>query len=384
MQNFEFYNPVNIIFGKDQLEKLPKLIPEKARILLLYGGGSIFKNNVHKVVSNNLIGFDVIEFGGIEPNPHFETCLEVVRTIKENKLDFILAVGGGSVIDAAKFIAVAALFTGEPWMIMNQKTTITKALPLGAILTLPATGSEMNSGAVITNVTLGEKLAFSSKVTFPKFSFLLPDAAATLPKKQVANGIVDAFIHVIEQYLNYPSNAPLQDRLAESILQTLIEIAPTVYANPADYEAMSNLMWCATMALNGVIGCGQNQDWSIHMVGHEITALHNVDHACTLAIVLPGLWKVLRDEKKEKLLQFGARVWNITQGSEDEKIDATILKTESFFHTLDIKTKLSDYNIPKESIKLIVEKLEKRGWKKLGDRGLTTPQVVEKLLNIQY
>ena len=385
MQNFEFYNPVNIIFGKDQLQKLPSQIPANAKILLLYGGGSIFKNGVHKQVTDNLASFEVVEFGGVEPNPHYETCLEAVKVIKQKNLNFILAVGGGSVIDAAKFIAAATLYkNGEPWGIMTQRTPVAEAISFGAVLTLPATGSEMNSGAVITNVTLNDKLAFSSRATFPKFSFLLPDAAGTLPKKQVANGIVDAFVHVIEQYLTYPSNAPLQDRLAESVLQSLIEVAPAVYANPADYEAMSNLMWSATMALNGLIGCGQSQDWSIHMIGHELTALHGIDHARTLAIVLPGLWKVLKDAKREKLLQYGARVWNITQGTEEERISATIAKTEAFFQSVDIDTKLSKYGVPRETINKVADRIEKRGWVKLGDRGMVTPQVIREVLEKQF
>ncbi len=385
MQNFEFYNPVNIIFGKDQLQKLPNLVPANAKILLLYGGGSIFKNGVHKQVIDNLASFEVIEFGGIEPNPHYETCLEAVKIIKQNNLNFILAVGGGSVIDAAKFIAAATLHEGSnPWDIMTGKSKVDNAVAFGAVLTLPATGSEMNSGSVITNKTLNDKLAFSSKATFPKFSFLLPDAAGTLPKKQVANGVVDAFVHVIEQYLTFPSNAPLQDRLAESVLQSLIEVAPAVYANPANYEAMSNLMWSATMALNGLIGCGQNQDWSIHMIGHELTALHGIDHARTLAIVLPGQWRILQEAKREKLLQFGARVWNITQGTEAERIEAIIVRTEAFFNSLDIETKLSKYGAPRETIQLVASRIEKRGWVKLGDRGLITPEVIVQILETQY
>lgn len=385
MQNFEFYNPVNIIFGKDQLKKLPKLLPEKARILLLYGGGSIFKNKVHQQVTENLHGYEVIEFGGIEPNPHYNTCLAAIEVIKKNNLNFILAVGGGSVIDAAKFIAAATLYTnGEAWDILSKKVVIKQALEFGAILTLPATGSEMNSGSVITNTDLKEKLSFASRVTFPKFSFLLPEAAGTLPKKQVANGVVDAFAHVIEQYLTYPSGAPLQDRLAESILQSLIEVAPAVYENPANYEAMSNLMWCATMALNGLIGCGQNQDWSIHWIGHELTALHGIDHARTLAIVMPGLWKVLKDSKREKLLQYGARVWNITKGTEDERVDLIIAKTEAFFQSLDIDTKLIKYKVPRETITEVASRFEKRGWLCVGDRNLITPEVVVQILETQY
>lgn len=384
MKNFEFWNPVKILFGKDQLKQLSKQIAPEKRILLLYGGGSIKKNGVYPQIVENLNGYTVVEFGGIEPNPHYETAMKAVELIKKEKLDFILAAGGGSVIDAAKFIAAATLFEdGDPWTILSQNKAVKKALPVGVVLTLPATGSEMNSGGVITRAETQDKFAFGSKVTFPQFSILLPDAAGTLPPKQVANGIVDAFIHVIEQYLNYPANAPIQDRFAESILQTLIEVAPVVYKNPADYDAMSTLMWSATMALNGLIGTGVPSDWSVHMIGHELTAFHGIDHGRTLAIVLPGLWKVLREEKREKLLQYGQRVWNITEGNEDERIHKIIETTENFFHSLDVPTKLKDYDVDSATIDRIVNRFTERKWMAIGDRQLVTPDVVRKVLETQ-
>ncbi|MDP4241000.1 MAG: iron-containing alcohol dehydrogenase [Bacteroidota bacterium] len=384
MKNFEFYNPVKVIFGKDQLSKLSKLIPKGNSVLMLYGGGSIKKNGVYNKVKESLKDYTVFEFGGIEPNPHYETAMKAVELIQKEKIDFLLAVGGGSVIDATKFIAAAALYTaGDPWDILSKDKMVEAALPLGSILTLPATGSEMNANAVVTRVSSNEKFAFNSPLVYPKFSFLLPDAAGFLPRHQVANGIVDAFVHVVEQYLTFPVNAPLQDRMAESILQTLVEVGPTVYHNPADYEAMSNLMWCATMALNGLISCGVPGDWSVHTIGHELTAIHNIDHARTLAVVLPGLWSVLKNEKREKLLQYGARVLNITAGTEDERIENTILKTVEFFESLGIKTRLADYNVTGNTIDKIVKRFEDRGWKAMGDRNLITPNVVRKVLEHQ-
>ena len=384
MQSFEFYNPVRIFFGKDQLKKIPLQISKEDKVLILYGSGSIFKNGVYDQIKAALKDFEVVEFGGIEPNPSYETAMKAVKVIKEEKVDFLLAAGGGSVIDATKFIAAAVLFDGkDPWDILSKGEAITKAMPLGVVLTLPATGTEMNMNSVITRKSTQEKLAFSSPFSYPRFSFLLPEAAASLPPKQVANGIVDAFVHVIEQYLTYPVNSPLQDRFAESILLTLIEEGPKVYANPADYDAMANLMWCATMALNGIIECGVPGDWSVHTIGHELTALHNIDHARTLAIVLPGLWSVLKGEKKEKLLQYGERVWNITRGSEDERITKSIDKTVEFFESLDIKTRLSDYGVKQGTIDNIVRRLEKRGMISFGDRQLITLAVVRKVLEHQ-
>lgn len=384
MQDFEFHNPVRIFFGKNQIEKIDTQISKDEKVLILYGGGSIFKNGVYNLVKQALEGYDLVEFGGIEPNPCYETAMEAVKLIREKKVDFLLAIGGGSVIDATKFIAAAVLYEGnDPWNILAKHEAVKKALPLGVVLTLPATGTEMNMNSVMTRKGTQEKLAFSSPFSYPRFSFLLPEAAGSLPRHQVANGVVDAFVHVIEQYLTYPVNAPLQDRLAESILVTLIEEGPKAYANPADYDAMANLMWCATMALNGLIQCGVPGDWSIHSIGHELTALHDIDHARTLATVLPGLWTILKDKKREKLLQYGERVWNITGGSEDERISETIGKTVEFFESLDIKTRLCDYGVKQDSIDKIVLRLKKRGMLSFGDRQLITTAVVRKVLEYQ-
>ena len=381
MNNFEFFNPVKILFGKEQLTKLDVLIPADKKIMLLYGGGSIKTNGVYERVIKAIKNRDIMEFGGIEPNPSYETCMKAVEQIKAQKINFLLAVGGGSVIDAAKFIAAAALYTkGDPWDILAKMAPVTESIPFGAILTLPATGSEMNKTSVISRASTSEKFPFATNHSFPTFSILLPDAAGSLPRNQVANGVVDAFVHVIEQYVNYPVNAPLQDRFAEAILLTLIEEGPKAYVNPADYEAMSNLMWSSTMALNGLLSCGVPADWSVHNIGHELTALHNIDHARTLAIVLPGIWNVLKEQKKEKLLQYGERVWKIAEGSENERVDATIEKTIEFFESFGIKTRLSDYGVGKETIETIVNRFVKRGWLKRGDRGLVTPGVLRQVL----
>lgn len=384
MKNFMYYNPVKIIFGKGELIKLKENIEKDKKVLIIYGGGSIKKNGVYEGVKSALEEYTVYEFSGIEPNPRYETCIKAVELIKKENINFLLAVGGGSVIDATKFIAAAVKYNDkDPWDILSKGVKPIDALPFGVVLTLPATGSEMNSGSVITRESTKEKFAFGSPVTFPKFSILLPDAASTLPKKQVANGVVDAFVHVIEQYVNYPVNSPLQDRFAESILQTLMEIGPKVVENPADYDSMSNLMWSATMALNGLIGLAVPQDWGIHMIGHELTALHEIDHAQTLAIVLPGYWKVLKNEKKDKLLKFGERVLKIEDGDENEKIQKIIDKTEAFFNSLGISTKLADYNVKEDSIEVICNRLNERKWFKLGDRGLVTPEKVSEILKIQ-
>lgn len=386
MNNFEFFNPVKIIFGKDQLMKLSAHIPENKKIMMIYGGGSILKNGVHALITKALKNYTLIEFNGIEPNPRYETAMKAVELIKAEKVDFLLAVGGGSVIDVTKFIAAAALYgEGDPWDILAKRKPVKAALPFGAVLTLPATGSEMNSGGVITRESTLEKFAFSSPLTFPQFSFLLPDAASTLPKRQVANGVVDAFMHTMEQYMTYPANAPLQDRFAESILQTLIEEGPKAYANPADYDAMSNLMWSATMALNGLIGCGVPQDWAVHMMGHELTAQFEIDHARTLAIIAPSHYTYNIESKKEKLAQYGERVWGITSGTLEEKAHAAIEKTVTFFHSLGVKTKLSEYTDEYSgTAQNISKRFTDRGWAGLGERQRLKPSDVEKIVEMSY
>ncbi len=380
MNNFEFYNPVNIIFGKDRIGELQNLIPQGTNVLLIYGGGSIFKNGVYQKVIQALDGYDVKEFGGIEPNPTHETAMKAIELIKKENINFLLAVGGGSVIDATKYIAAAAYFEGNSWDILANEAEIKEAIPLGTILTLPATGTEMNANSVISRKSTNEKLAFANKKVMPKFSILDPTIPASLPLPQVANGVVDSFVHVIEQYLTYPASAPLQDRLAEAILITLIEEGPKVYKNPADYNAMANLMWCSTMALNGIISCGVPNDWVTHQIGHELTAYHGIDHARTLAIVLPGVWSVFRKEKKEKLIQYAERVWGISSGSDNERIEGAINKTIAFFESLGIKTRLVDYHVGGDIIEKIVERFKKRSWTAIGDRELSTPEKVREIL----
>ena len=385
MDNFQFCNPVNIVFGRGQISKLNKLVPANTKIMLAYGGGSIFKNGVYDQVKEALNGYNLIEFGGIEPNPHYETLMKAVEIVKTEKVGFILAVGGGSVLDGVKFIAAAALWEGEdPWdFLLNRKLLASSAVPIGSVLTLPATGSEMNATAVVTRVSTQEKMAFASPAILPKFSILDPTVVFSLPQKQVANGVVDAFVHVIEQYLTYPANAQIQDRFAESILITLLEEGPKVLADRNDYDAAANFMWAATMALNGLIGVGVPQDWATHMIGHELTAFYEIDHARTLAIVLPGIMQVKRENKKEKLLQYGERVFGITSGSEDEWIDAAIQKTVEFFESVGIPTKLSDYGVGEDFIPVICDRFRQRGITGMGERGDLTIENIAELLKLQ-
>ena len=387
MLNFELYNPTNYIFGKNQIEKLAKLVPAKSKILLAYGGGSIFKNEVYNQVTSALKDFEIVEFGGIEPNPRFETLMKAVEIVKAEKISFILAVGGGSVIDGVKFISGATHFEGNPIDILKNRvlfTDLTKVIPFGTVLTLPATGSEMNSGAVVTIEATQEKLTLGGSALFPKFSICDPSVVASLPKRQIENGIIDAFTHVMEQYLTYPHDALLQDRFAESILQTLIEIGPSVVEQPSDYKLASNYMWCATMALNGLIQKGVPSDWATHMIGHELTALYEIDHARTLAIVGPNLYKVMFDTKKAKLAQYGKRMFNLT-GSEDEIAKEAINKTTEFFHTMGMKTKLSEYTKDfDKTAAFIVDRFEKRGWKGLGENQKVTLDKVKAIVEMSY
>jgi alcohol dehydrogenase YqhD (iron-dependent ADH family) len=387
MLNFELYNPTNLIFGKGQIEKLSTLVPANAKILLAYGGGSIFKNGIHEQVRKSLEGFEIIEFGGIEPNPHFETLMKAVEIIREQKIDFILAVGGGSVIDGVKFISAAVNFDGNPIDILQKRLLIkdlSQVIPFGTVLTLPATGSEMNSGAVITIKATQEKLAFGGSALFPKFSICDPTVITSLPKRQLENGVVDAYTHVLEQYLTYPHEGYLQDRIAEGILQTLIEVGPKVVENPSDYALASNFMWSCTMALNGLIQKGVPSDWATHMIGHELTALYGIDHARTLAVVGPNLYRVMFETKKEKLAQYGKRIFNLT-GSEDEIAQKAIEKTVEFFHLMGMATQLSDYTKDFEkTADFIVDRFKERGWLGLGEKQNITPEKVKSIVEMSY
>ncbi len=380
MYNFEYQNPVKIIFGKGEIIKTGKNIPEGAKILLTYGGGSIFNNGVYNQVKASIKDFEVIEFGGIEPNPHYETLMKAVEIVKNENITFLLSVGGGSVLDGTKFIAAASRFTkGDPWKILSRRSPVLDAIPIGAVLTLPATGSEMNGNSVVTRIETTEKLAFASPLVLPVFSILDPEVIFSLPEKQVANGIADAFVHVIEQYLTFPVNSPIQDRFSESILKTLVEEGPKVLANRADYDAAANLMWSATMALNGLIGVGVPQDWATHMIGHELTAFHGIDHARTLAIVLPGIMHIKRDQKKDKILQLGERVWGIKEGNAEARINQTIQHTIDFFESIGIPTKLSAYNLATETIDKICTRFENKGFK-IGEKADIGPAEIRLIL----
>jgi NADP-dependent alcohol dehydrogenase len=386
MLNFEFKNPTKILFGKGQIANLAKEIPAEAKVLMLYGGGSIKANGIYEQVKNALKDFEVLEFGGIPANPEYEVLMQALTTVKEEKIDYLLAVGGGSVIDGTKFLSSAALYTGDnPWDILSKSIRTEKGMPFGTVLTLPATGSEMNSGAVITRAETQEKFGMGGQGLFPQFSILDPQVIRSIPKRQLANGITDAFTHVLEQYMTYPAQANLQDRFAESILQTLIEIAPRVIKDPADFEAASNFMWCCTMALNGLIQKGVPTDWAVHAMGHELTALFGIDHARTLAIIAPSHYRYNFDRKKEKLAQYGNRVWGITAGTTEEIAKSAIIKTEEFFHSLEIKTTLSEYTDGfKGTAQKISKRFSARGWVGLGEYKTLKPSDVEKIVEMSY
>jgi len=370
MQNFDYYNPTHIVFGKDRLAELNTLIPQGAKVLVLYGGGSVKRFGTLDKVLSNLGDREVVEFGGIEPNPQFDTLMKAVEIVREQNIDFLLAVGGGSVMDGTKFVAAAAPFEGDEASLLTHgfaPLPIDTSVPLAVVATLPATGSEMNMGAVISYQ--GGKFPVMSPLNFPKFSILDPSLTFTLPKTQISNGIVDAFIHIVEQYVTYPANTLVQDRTSEGLLKTLIEVGPTTLEQPENYEARSSLVWSATWALNGFIGAGAPQDWTTHMIGHELTALFGIDHGQSLAIIQPSVWKLRKDKKRAKLLQYAERVWEITEGSEDERIDSAINKTREFFESLGVKTRLSEYGIERHQIDDVITALEKHGMTALSETG---------------
>lgn len=368
MFNFDFYNPTHISFGEGHIAKLDSFVPADAKVMVLFGGQSAQRTGTLDEVQQGLGQRQVHLFGGVEANPTYEKLMEAVQIVRDEKIDFLLAVGGGSVIDGTKFVAAAAPYADEPWNIMlTGGRDIKQALPIGTVLTLAATGSEMNNGSVITRKSLQSKLPFHNDLVFPKFSILDPAKSFTLPERQVTNGVVDAFVHVIEQYLTYPVNAPVQDRFAEGLLQTLIEQGPLALSQPDDYEVRANLMWVATLALNGLIGAGVPQDWSTHLIGHELTALYGLDHAQTLAIILPAMMQERRAEKGEKLLQYAERVWSLRDGDAEQRIDAAIEKTRAFFESLGVKTYLKDYNLGQDAVETALKQLEQHGMLKLGE-----------------
>lgn len=381
MNNFNFYNPTHIVFGKDRLSELDTLVPENAKVLILYGGGSVKKFGTLDKVKSGLGNRELIEFGGIEPNPQYATLMKAVEIVRSEKIDFLLAVGGGSVMDGTKFVTLASSYDGDATDLLKagfSGVPVKSARPLGVVATLPATGSEMNSGGVISYE--GSKYPVFSPLAFPKFSILDPTLTFTLPPIQVANGVVDAFVHTLEQYVTLPADGRFQDRTAEGILKTLIEIGRKTIDNPTDYDLRANLVWCATNALNGLIGAGVPQDWSTHMIGHELTAKFGIDHAQTLAIVQPSLWKIRKEKKSAKLLQYAKRVWDITESDEDKAIDQAIDKTRSFFESLGIKTKLSDYDVNQDGINQVISSLEQNGMVGLSETGDLTLDISREIL----
>lgn len=382
MNNFDFYNPTRIAFGEGEIAALDTLVPADARVLILFGGDSARRTGTLGEVEAALGNRQVQLFGGIEPNPSFETLMEAVTVVQRDGIDYLLAVGGGSVIDGTKFVAAASVFDGDAWdILLKGGTNIHRALPFGSVLTLPATGSEMNKGAVVTRKSLQAKLPFHSEHVFPQFSVLDPTKSFTLPPRQVANGVVDAFVHIVEQYLTYPASAPVQDRFAEGLLQTLIDIGPQALSDPENYSVRADLMWVATLALNGLIGAGVPQDWATHMLGHELTALHGLDHAQTLAIVLPAMLTERKDAKHGKLVQYAQRVWSIHEGSESEQAEAAIEKTRAFFESLGVKTRLGDYQLAEEHIEPLIKSLEEHDMTALGEHNDVTPDVCRRVLH---
>ena len=386
MNNFQYKNPTKILFGKNQIENLATEIPENAKILMLYGGGSIKKNGIYDQVSKALSKFEVVEFGGIPANPEYAVLMNALEVVKKENITFLLAVGGGSVIDGTKFLSAAALYEGdEPWDILVKNIRTIKGMPFGTVLTLPATGSEMNSGAVITRSETKEKFAMGGPGLFPMFSILDPEVVKSIPQRQIANGLADSFTHVLEQYMTYTVDAKLQDRFAESILQTIIEVAPSILKDTADYNAASNFMWGCTMALNGLIQQGVPSDWAIHAIGHELTALFGIDHARTLAIIIESHYTQNFEDKKGKLAQYAERVWNVNEGTLEEKAKVGIEKTIEFFHSLGIDTKLSDYvKEYKGTAEIISKRFEERGWKGIGEKGKVTPEMVKTIVEMSY
>lgn len=383
MNNFEFRNPVKIIFGKGMISRLADQIPEGFKVLVLYGGGSIKKNGIYNQVMTALAGFETFEFGGIQPNPDYATCMKALQLVKDEGIDYLLAVGGGSVIDATKFIAAAFCYKGEdPWDILRKGAPIHDALPLGCVLTLAATGSEMNERFVISRSEDKIKLGFSSPLVFPQFAILDPEVTYSLPLRQVANGVVDSFIHVIEQYLTYPVNARVQDAFAESLMKIIKEEGLKVLKKPKEYDIRANLMWAASNALNSWIGQGVPQDWSSHRIGYSLTALFGLDHAQTLAVLLPGVMEYKKEQKKEKIISLGKTVFDIMPGFENEMVDETISAVEDFFRAMGFSTRLSEYGIQENDLDALVQHVRDMDWK-LGEHADIDWQVAREILRLR-
>lgn len=379
MYNFQYANPTRICFGEGQIASLPTLIPPGSRLLVLYGGGSIKQNGVYEQLTQAMEGVTWQEFSGIGANPRYELLMEAVALVKRERIDFLLAVGGGSVVDGTKFVAAAACYEGsDPWDICGKQASVHKALPMGCVLTLPATGSENNPTSVVSRGDV--KISFRSPLVQPQFAVLDPATTYSLPARQTGNGVVDAFIHITEQYLTFPVGGDVQDRLAEGLLQVLVENGPRALAEPANYQVRANLMWAASLALNGLIGCGVPQDWASHAIGHQLTALYGLDHGQSLAVVLPSLLRERASQKQDKLTQFAERVWHSTREDKALRIEEAIIRTEQFFQKMGLGTRLADYGLSESCIPAVCSNLKRVGRTALGEQQDIDPDRVARIL----
>ncbi|HHQ4444303.1 TPA: iron-containing alcohol dehydrogenase [Aeromonas veronii] len=379
MYNFQYANPTRICFGEGQIASLPTLIPPGSRLLVLYGGGSIKQNGVYQQLTRALEGVTWQEFSGIGANPRFELLMEAVAQVKRERIDFLLAVGGGSVVDGTKFVAAAACYEGDdPWDICGKQASVHKALPMGCVLTLPATGSENNPTSVVSRGDV--KISFRSPLVQPQFAVLDPATTYSLPPRQTGNGVVDAFVHIAEQYLTFPVGGEVQDRLAEGLLQVLVENGPRALAEPTNYQVRANLMWAASLALNGLIGCGVPQDWASHAIGHQLTALYGLDHGQSLAVVLPSLLRERASQKQDKLAQFAERVWHSTREDKALRIEEAIIRTEQFFQKMGLGTRLADYGLSESCIPAVCSNLKRVGRTALGEQQDIDPDRVARIL----
>lgn len=383
MLNFTFHNPTKVFFGRDTIRQITGDIPKDSRVMITFGGGSARQNGALNEVQTALQGYDVTLFGGIEPNPEYETLIKGVVIAREKKINYLIAVGGGSVIDGTKFMAAAIPFSGAPFLLLDNKgSDICHALPVGAVVTLPASGSEMNSRAIISRRNFMVKRAIMNSVLFPRFAVLDPTKTYTLPARQIGNGVVDTFVHVLEQYLTYPVGGSVQDRLAEGLLHVLIEEGPKALTDPENYDVRANLMWAATLGLNGLIGAGVPQDWAAHRFGYELTVLYGLDHARTLAVLVPAMLQVRAQGKQQKLLQYANRIWGITSGSEEERIEKAIYKTRMFFESMGLPTRLAGCHVTNVNIDRIVGILEEHGMINLGENNDVTLAMMRKILGL--
>ncbi|HCC85147.1 MAG: Fe-dependent oxidoreductase, alcohol dehydrogenase [Proteiniphilum acetatigenes] len=376
MNNFIFQNPTKLVFGKGQIARLAELLPDNINLMLTFGGGSITRNGVYDQVKEALKGRNYTEFWGIEPNPRVETLRKAIQVGKDNNINYLLAVGGGSVLDGTKLIAAGIADEMDAWEIVKQGVA-KRQIPFASVMTVPATGSEMNGAAVISCDETQEKYGFSG--SYPQFSILDPEVTYSLSEYQIACGLADAYTHVLEQYMTTPGQSRLMDRWAEGILLSIKEIAPAIKENPKDYDLMADYMLAATLALNDFIRMGITQDWSTHQIGHELTALHGITHGHSLAIVMPGTLRVLKEQKKEKLMQYGERIFGITQGTEDTRVNKAIEMTEQFYRSLGLTTRLSEVGIGKNTIETIATRFNERG-AAFGEKGNVTGDVTREIL----